>query len=149
MPSENMAVIIGNLGSDPDLRYTANQRAVAQLSVATNRVWTQDGERREEVTWHRVVVWGKQADAVALYLRKGSSVYVLGRLANRTYEDRDGVKRWTQEIVASRVQFLGTPNGGGARPPHPADAGPPDAGPPDAGPPADGFAPGDDDDIPF
>lgn len=148
--SENMAIIIGNLGQDPDVRYTPNGRAVAQLSVATNRVYfvKRDGredEKVEETTWHRVVVWGKQAENVGRYLKKGSSVYVLGRLANRTYEDKEGVKRWTQEIVAQRVNFLGSGNGGGgARPPHPAE----DEGEmPDPG----AYIPTDpgDDDIPF
>lgn len=104
----NKAILRGNLGNNPELRFTSTGQPVCNFRMATNRVYgTKEGERRKETTWHRVVVWGKQAESCAEYLSKGRQVYVEGRLQTRSWEDRDGNKRWTTEVVAQTVQFLG------------------------------------------
>ena len=110
----NKALVIGNLGEDPEMRYTQSGQAVVNFSVATNRRWTDsNGEQQEETDWHRIVAWGKQAESVDQYLSKGSSVYVEGRMQTRSYEDREGVTRYVTEIVAMVVQFLDRRNNGG------------------------------------
>lgn len=109
----NKAMIIGNLGDDPELRYTQSGTPVANMSIATNRKWTDksSGEKKEQTEWHRVVVFGRQAETCEQYLSKGRQVYVEGRIQTRDWKDRDGNKRYTTEIVANTVQFL---SGGGA-----------------------------------
>lgn len=140
----NKVILIGNLGADPELRYTSGGSAVADLRLATSRKYTtKDGNSKEDTQWHRIVVWGKQAEHCKEYLSKGRQVYVEGRLQTRQWEDRDGNKRYTTEVVAERVQFLG----GGGRGGGSSDGG--YDGPP---PPSDQEAPAsnmDDDDIPF
>ena len=135
----NKVILVGNLGKDPEVRFTPNGRARATFSVATSERWTdQQGQKQERTEWHNVVVWGKQAETCGQYLSKGRQVYVEGRITSRQYDDKDGNKRYITEIVARDVRFLG---GGGGR--APADAGaslPPGE---DAGPPVE------DDDIPF
>jgi single-strand DNA-binding protein len=112
MASVNKAIILGNLGKDPELRNTQGGKAVATLRIATNEVWTdQAGERKERTEWHTVVVWGRQAENCKQYLKKGRSVYVEGRLQTRKWQDKEGGDRYSTEIVADRVQFVG---GGGA-----------------------------------
>ena len=102
----NKAMIIGNLGDDPELRYTQSGTPVANMSIATNRRWTNDaGERQEKTEWHRVVVFGRQAETCEEYLSKGRQVFVEGRIQTRKWEDRDGNSRYTTEIVAQNVQF--------------------------------------------
>lgn len=114
--SVNMAILVGNLGKDPEVRFTQNGRAVANFSVATSEVWTgQDGNRQERTEWHNVVVWGKQAESCGQYLAKGRQVFVQGNIRTRSYEDKTGNTRYVTEVVAQRVQFLGG-GGGGARP---------------------------------
>jgi single-strand DNA-binding protein len=140
MAGVNKAILIGNLGADPELRYISSGQAVADLRLATTRKWrNRDGEQQEDTQWHRIVVWGKQAESCKEYLVKGRSVYVEGRLQTREWEDRDGNRRWTTEVVAERVQFLG-----GARSAGPRDQDDPGE-PPDNAPPAS-FG---DDDLPF
>ncbi len=108
MAGVNKVIIIGNLGRDPELRYTQGGSAVCQLNIATTRRYTnRTNEQVEETEWHRVVVWGKQAEHCSNYLSKGRQVYVEGRLQTRNYDDKDGVKRYSTEIVAETVQFLG------------------------------------------
>lgn len=110
----NKAIIIGNLGADPELRYTQSGQAVANLRIATNERWTdKDGKPQEKTEWHKVVVWGRQAENCEKYLSKGRQVYVEGRLQTSEWEDKDGNKRWTTEIVAQSVQFLQGGSGGG------------------------------------
>ncbi|TXD37262.1 single-stranded DNA-binding protein [Lujinxingia vulgaris] len=105
--SLNKAMIIGNLGSDPEVRYTQSGAAVANFNIATNEVWTdKSGVKQERTEWHRVVVFGKQAENCGKYLSKGRQVFVEGRMQTRDWEDRDGNKRSTTEIVAQTVQFL-------------------------------------------
>jgi len=101
------AMIIGNLGRDPEMRYTPSGRPVTSFSVACNHVYTSaDGERREETEWFRVNAWGKLAETCNQYLKKGSRVYVEGRLRTRTWEGQDGQKRTDVEIVASDMRIL-------------------------------------------
>jgi single-strand DNA-binding protein len=105
--SLNKAMIIGNLGRDPEMRYTPSGQAVTQFTVAVNRNYKdQAGEWQEETEWFRVVVWGQQAERTAEYLRKGSKVFVEGRMQTRQWEGQDGQKRYTTELIADRVQNL-------------------------------------------
>lgn len=106
MPNLNKVLLIGNLTRDPDLRYTPSGTAVANLRLAVNRVYTVQGERREETLFIDVVAWGKQAEACGEYLAKGSAVFVDGRLQSREWETKDGQKRTSIEVVADAVQFL-------------------------------------------
>ena len=99
-------MIIGNLGRDPEMRYTPSGQAVTQFTVATNRRWQTNGEWQEETEWFRVVVWGQQAERTAERLRKGNKVYVEGRIQTRQWEDQQGQKRTTVELVANQVSSL-------------------------------------------
>jgi single-strand DNA-binding protein len=104
--SLNKCMIIGNLGRDPEMRYTPSGQAVTQFTVATNRRWQTNGEWQEETEWFRVVVWGQQAERTAERLRKGHKVYIEGRLQTRQWEDQTGNKRYTTELIADRVTSL-------------------------------------------
>ncbi|MBD3287970.1 single-stranded DNA-binding protein [candidate division KSB1 bacterium] len=105
----NKVILMGRLGADPELRYTASGTAVATFNMATNMVWrNQDGDMQEKTEWHRVVVWRKLAEFAGEWLKKGSYVYVEGRLQTRSWEDKDGNKRFTTEVVADSVQFVGS-----------------------------------------
>jgi single-strand DNA-binding protein len=113
MASVNRVILIGNLGRDPEVKYTQNGTAVANLNVATNEVWTDKaGQKQERTEWHRVVVWGKQAQVLGEHLTKGKQIYVEGSLQTRSWDDRDGNKRYTTEIRAARVLMLGRAEGG-------------------------------------
>ena len=119
--SLNKCMIIGNLGRDPEMRYTPSGQAVTQFSVATNRNYRDpQGEWQSETEWFRVVVWGDQGERVAEYLRKGHKVYVEGRLQTRQWEDQSGNKRYTTELIANRVQSLERRDREG-EPPFPGD----------------------------
>jgi single-strand DNA-binding protein len=109
MASLNKVILIGNLGRDPELRYTTGGTPVANFTMATTDRWKDksSGERKERTEWHRVVVWAKQAEIVSEYLHKGKQVYVEGSLRTREWEDRDGNKRYTTEVVAQQVLMLG------------------------------------------
>ena len=158
MGSVNKVILVGNLGRDAELRYTPGGAAVATLNLATTEVWNDKNQQRQEKTeWHRVVLWGKQAESLQEYLTKGKQIYVEGRLQTRQWDDKDGNKRYTTEIKADRITLLG--GGGGGRgggggmerggshggggmdrgAPHPAAS-------PDEQPPAEPIT---DDDIPF
>ena len=108
----NKVIIVGHLGKDPEVRYTSNGGAIANLTIATSEQWTdkQSGQKQEKTEWHRVVMFGKLGEISGEYLKKGSQVYIEGRLQTREWE-KDGVKRYTTEIVANDMQMLG----GGAR----------------------------------
>ncbi|HWR82594.1 MAG TPA: single-stranded DNA-binding protein [Candidatus Deferrimicrobium sp.] len=113
----NKAILIGNLGADPELRYTPSGKAVASFSLATTERFTgEDGQMKESTVWHKIVVWGKQAENVKEYLRKGRQVYVEGRIENRSYDDKEGNKRYVSEIVARNIRFLGTREGAAETP---------------------------------
>jgi len=113
MGSVNKVILIGNLGADPELKYTPSSRALCNLRIATTDVFKDKGGQRQERTeWHRVTVWGDQAENCSKYLSKGRSVYVEGRLQTRSY-DKDGQKHYATDVVAERVVFLGSGGGGG------------------------------------
>ncbi len=151
----NKVILIGNLGRDPEVRYSASGAPVTKLSLATTENFkTAEGNWEERTEWHRVVVFGKRAEQCGTYLSKGRQVYVEGRLRTNQWDDAQGVKHYTTEVVAFDVQFLGGPGGESgaqtqssqanyARPDRQASEGPPlpDYLPPDPG--------GPDDDIPF
>ena len=106
-------MVIGHLGADPTMRYTANGAAVTNFSVASSRAYNNSaGEKQEETEWFRVVCWNKLAEICAQYLAKGRLVYVEGRLQTRSWDDNDGVKRYATELVAQEVKFLGGGGGG-------------------------------------
>ena len=108
MASLNKVFLIGNLGGDPELRHIPSGEAVCELSLATNESWNdRDGKRQERVEWHRIVVWGKRAEACAKYLQKGKAVFVDGKIRKRLYTDKDGIERSLTEIIATEVKFLG------------------------------------------
>jgi single-strand DNA-binding protein len=115
MGSVNKVILIGNLGADPELKYTPSQRPLCNLRIATTDVYKDKaGQRQEKTEWHRVTVWGDQAENCNKYLAKGRSVYVEGRLQTRSY-DKDGQKHYATDIVADRVVFLGSGGGGEGR----------------------------------
>jgi single-strand DNA-binding protein len=113
----NKVILVGRLGKDPELRYTQGGQPVASFTVATNERWTnRDGEKQERTEWRRIVAWGKQAEFCGNYLSKGRQVYLEGRIQTREWEDKEGQKRWTTEIVAQTVQGLGARGEGGSAP---------------------------------
>jgi len=117
MSGINKVILIGRLGSDPEVRYTPSGVAVANFSVATSEEWKDkdSGEKKERTEWHRIVAWRRLGEICGEYLSKGRQVYVEGRLQTRSWDDRDGNKKYTTEIVASDIQFLGSrdmPDGG-------------------------------------
>lgn len=154
MASLNKVQIIGNLGADPEVRYTPSGAAVCTISVATTRKWKnkEGGEENEETEWHRVVFWNRLAEVVGEYVRKGHPIYIEGYLKTKKWQDKDGVDRYTTEVMAEHMQMLGTRGSGegsgnrppteGARQPSPGRAAAPA---PRQAPKGDEF----DDDIPF
>jgi single-strand DNA-binding protein len=106
----NKAILIGNLGADPEVRYTQSGAAIANFNLATTESWTKDGKKEEKTEWHRIVAFARLGEICGEFLHKGSKVYVEGRIQTRQWEDKDGIKRYTTEIVARDVQFL-TPRG--------------------------------------
>jgi single-strand DNA-binding protein len=108
MSGVNKVIIVGRLGADPEVKTVSGGNTVARLSVATSENWTdREGQKQERTEWHRVVVWGKLADLCGKYLSKGRQVYLEGRLQTRSWEDQQGQKKYTTEVVANTVQFLG------------------------------------------
>lgn len=109
MASVNKAILIGNLGKDPDLRYTPSGVAVCTFSLATTEKWKDKNtnEMKETTTWHNIVLWRRQAEIAKEYLQKGSPVYIEGRIQTRSYDDKEGNKKWITEIVGDRLQLLG------------------------------------------
>ncbi len=146
----NKVILLGNLGRDPEVRFTPSGQAVANFTIATNESWTdKQGAKQERTEWHRIVVWGKLAELCGEYLKKGRQAFIEGRLQTREWTDKENKKNYTTEIVANNVQFLGSGQGGGKR----DDFGPPPPGDEMAPPPNSGFggggAPSGGDDIPF
>src|SRR6476661_8629927 len=116
MGSVNKVILVGNLGRDAEVRHTPGGQAVATLNLATTETWNdKDGQCQEKTEWHRVVLWGKQAESLQQYLVKGKQIYVEGRLQTRQWDDKDGNKRYTTEIKADRITLLGSAGGGGGR----------------------------------
>lgn len=151
----NKVILLGNLGRDPEVRFTPSGQAVANFTIATNESWTdKQGAKQERTEWHRIVVWGKLAELCGEYLKKGRQAFIEGRLQTREWTDKENKKNYTTEIVANSVQFLGSgPGAGGGRR---DEMGPPPPGDDMAPPPSNGFAGGGSpgpsgggDDIPF
>ncbi len=148
----NKVILVGNLGKDPDMKYTASGAAIANITVATTESWTdkQTNEKVEKTEWHRVVFFRRLAEIVGEYLHKGSQVYIEGKLQTRKWQDQNGQDRYTTEIVASEMQMLGGRGGEGGGPPQGGGGGfrsnPPAQNAPAQSSPDNSF---DDDDIPF
>jgi single-strand DNA-binding protein len=137
MASVNKAILIGNLGADPELRYTPGGQAVASFRMATTERFTnKDGGQQERTDWHNIVCWSRTAEIANEYLKKGSPVYIEGRIQYRSYEDKDGIKRYRTDIVAQRLQLLGTRGQAEKPAPEASEAQEPQM-------------PADDDDLPF
>lgn len=135
----NKVILIGNLGSDPELKYTPEGVPVVNFSLATSESWNnREGTRQERTEWHRIVMWRKLAEIAGKYLRKGSKIYVEGKLQTRSWDDQNGQKRYTTEVVANEMQMLDA-RGEGSGPPAAEPGAPPDYPPPDK----------QDDDLPF
>jgi single-strand DNA-binding protein len=116
MGSVNKVILVGNLGRDAEVRFTPGGQPVATLNLATTEQWNdKEGQRQEKTEWHRIVLWGKQAESLQQYLVKGKQIYVEGRLQTRQWDDKEGVKRYTTEIKADRITLLGSAGGGGGR----------------------------------
>ena len=138
----NKVILIGRLGRDPELKYTPNGQAVANFSLATDRSWKgADGQKNRVATWHNIVAWGKPAEIIKEYMSKGREIYIEGRIDNRSYDDKEGNKKYISEVVVENFQFIGSRGDSGgadlgseapASQPSPADAGS-----------------GEDDDLPF
>lgn len=145
MSSYQNVTILGNVGRDPEVKYAASGSAIVNVSVATSRKWkSQDGEKHEETEWHRITFFGKSAEIIGEYVRKGNRLFVTGYLKTRKWQDKDGADRYTTEIIGENFQLIDR-NDGGDREEAPAPrAAKPAAKPQRAAPPPDG-----DDDIPF
>lgn len=143
----NKVILIGNLGADPEVRFTPSGQAVANFRIATSESWTDksSGQKQERTEWHRIVVWGKLAELCGEYLKKGRQCYVEGRLQTREWTDKEGKKNYTTEVVAQTVQFLGGARGEGGG----FKGGPRDEGGGSSAPPDDLGGPPPSDDIPF
>ncbi len=112
----NKVILVGNLGQDPETRYMPSGGAVTNITLATNESWKdkQTGEQKDRTEWHKVAMFNRLAEIAAEYLRKGSQVYIEGRIRTRKWQDKDGNDRWTTEIIADEMQMLGGRGGGGA-----------------------------------
>jgi single-strand DNA-binding protein len=151
----NKVILIGNLGADPEVRFTQGGQAVANFRMATSESWKdKNGQQQERTEWHRVVAWGKLAELCGEYLKKGRQCYVEGKLQTREWTNKENQKQWTTEIVANQVTFLGgRPDGAGASPsPRPQNGAGAGSSQSDYGPPPmddPGPMPTGGDDIPF
>jgi len=147
----NKAIVVGNLGSDPEVRFTPSGQAVANFRIATNESWTdKSGQKQERTEWHRIVVWGKLGELCGEYLAKGRQAYVEGRLQTREWNDKEGKKNYTTEIVAQNVVFLGGRDGASAGAGRgKARGAEEDFGPPPPGAEEPGHASGAEEDVPF
>jgi single-strand DNA-binding protein len=149
----NKVIIVGNLGNDPDTKYMPSGSAVTNLSVATNESWKDKatGEQKDRTEWHRVAMFGRLAEIAAEYLRKGSQVYIEGKLRTRKWQDKQGNDRYSTEVIADEMQMLSGRTGGGAPAMGGDSGGPPPMGGGSGGPPPQGGGSSNDfdDDIPF
>ena len=146
MSGVNKVILVGNLGANPEMRYTQGGSPVANLRIATTERWTdRTGQKQEATEWHRVVLFGKTAEIAGQYLTKGRQVYIEGRIRTRQWQDQSGQKRYTTEIVATNMTLLGGRSGAERMP---DDAAAPATVPPDD-PTTGDFGPGPDDDLPF
>jgi len=132
----NKVILIGRLGGDPEMAYASSGRAWVKFTLATNARWKdQDGNQKERTDWHRIKAWGKLAEIMGEYLKKGSLVYLEGRIETRSYEDSNGVKKWITEVVATDMEMLGSKGGGTDQPAAPEEF--------------DSVGPQEEDDLPF
>lgn len=139
----NKAILVGNLGRDPELTYTPSGKAVCKFTLATTERWTgQDGQRQENTIWHNIVAWGKPAEIINEYMAKGRQIYLEGRIVNRSYDDKDGNKRYISEVVVQNFQFLGGRGDGPDSEQRSSRSDSGDSGAPEGTPP-------DDEDLPF
>ncbi len=127
--SVNKVILVGRLGKDPEIRYTQSGTAVANFTIATSRTYKKENERVEETEWHRIVAFGRTAEVCGEYLGKGSQIYIEGRIQTRSWDDKDGNKRWTTEIITDSMKMLGSKadrasQGGGGNEPPPYDKDP-------------------------
>jgi single-strand DNA-binding protein len=138
----NKVILIGNLGADPETRYSASGSAICSVSVATSESWKdkQTGEKQDRTEWHRVKFFGKLAEIAGKYLKKGRQVYIEGSIRSSKYTDKEGIERWSTDIIANNMQMLGGPGDGEPRQPSRVPA------TPEPQPDQDGFV---DDEIPF
>ncbi len=142
--SVNKAILIGRLGKDPELKYTSSGKAMTSFSLATSERWTdKDGQKQDKTTWHNIVAWGRQAEVMKEYLTKGKEVYIEGRIDNRSYEDKENVKKYISEIVVQSFQFVGSRNSGDSSSQQTPASEPSTSSAPQAG------SASDDDDLPF
>ena len=146
----NKVILVGNLGVDPEMKYTPSGAGVCEFRLATNESWMDKaGQKQERTEWHRIVVWGKRGEICAKFLSKGRQVYIEGRLRTRSWEDQTGNKRYMTEIIADDVQFLGSREGGGGGGGRGGGDDPPPNEPDSGGYGGGGGGGGPDDDIPF
>ena len=110
----NKAILVGNLGADPEIRYTPNGMAVANFRIATSETFTKDGQKETKTEWHRIVAFGKLAEICGEYLAKGKQVYIEGKIQTRKWTDKDGTDKYTTEILANQMQMLGGRDGAAA-----------------------------------
>ncbi|HRY42159.1 MAG TPA: single-stranded DNA-binding protein [Candidatus Krumholzibacteria bacterium] len=144
MASVNKVIVLGNVGNDPEMRYAQSGDAIVNVSIATTRRWkNKDGEKQEETEWHRVSAFGRLAEIIGEYVHKGDPLFVSGRLRTRKWTDKEGVERYTTEIVAEEIQLLGNRSGGESREPQRREP------PPRREPPKKTQQQEFDDDIPF
>ena len=115
MSGVNKVILIGRLGADPELRSTPSGSQVCSLSIATSETWVKDGKREEKTEWHRVSFWGKQAEIAHKYLKKGRMVYIEGKLQTRSWQDQQGQKRFSTDIMGNNLQFIESASNGGSR----------------------------------
>lgn len=140
--SVNKAILLGRLGKDPDLRYTSSGKAVCTFSLATSERWTgADGQKTEATTWHNIVAWGKQGEVIKEYLSKGRELFIEGRIQNRSYDDKEGNKKYISEVVVQNFSFVGGRGDSGG-----SSGSSDDSTAPPPPPPGDS---GGDDDLPF
>ena len=148
--SVNKAILVGNLGKDPEVRFTGSGKAVCKFPLATTTTWNDaEGARQERTEWHNVIVWGKQGENCGKFLSKGRQVFVEGEIRSRSYDDKDGNKRYITEIIAQNVRFLGGGSGAGGSRGGSGDPGFPEEPAAGMGGGGGGGAAADDDDIPF
>ena len=149
MSGVNKVILVGNLGAAPEVRYTAGGQPVANFRLATTERWmNKNGERSEITEWHRVVAWGKLAETCGQYLQKGKQVYVEGRIRTRQWQDQQGQKRYTTEVVCNNMQMIGSRGGGGGGDDFPSQDMPSDRASA-AAQTSGSSGGGDDDDLPF
>ncbi len=117
----NRVTLIGNMGQDPELKYTPSGKAVANFNIATTEKWkSPEGEKMEKTTWHRIVMWGRQAETVKEYAHRGSQILIEGKIDNRSYDDKDGNKKYISEVICSNYRLLGKKDSNGDAPPQTA-----------------------------